>query len=365
MSKSLNNVIAPQTINDKYGADILRLWVVSSNYFADLRIGPDILKHHSDLYRRLRNTLRYLLGALDGYTETERIENSDEMPELERWILHRLVMLDQVVRQGIKDNNFHRICITLHNFCTIDLSGFYFDVRKDSLYCDVRDSLCRRSVRTVMQYLFSCLTAWLAPFLCFTAEEAWQHGPADSDPLDGRESKANTINSVHLRLFPELPPSWRNDRLVERWQYIRALRTMITKALENVRQDKDLGSSLDAAPIIYVTPEAKKVLQSLDLDLNTIALQELMLTSAITIVERDQLPHDDPTIVTSSDDLGNVDMMVGIGVKYTPALGKKCQRCWKVLSEVGIKNEFPTLCQRCINAITIMMTGNQEQEHCR
>ena len=366
MSKSLNNVIAPQAINDTYGADILRLWVVSSNYFADLRIGPDILKHHSDLYRRLRNTLRYLLGALDGYTATERIENSDEMPELERWILHRLVMLDQIVCQGIKDNNFHRICITLHNFCTTDLSGFYFDVRKDSLYCDVSDSLCRRSVRTVMQYLFSCLTAWLAPFLCFTTEEAWHHCPPDIDPLDGSRDGllSKTIDSVHLRRFPELPYSWRNDGLVERWQYIWALRSMINKALERARGDKDLGSSLDAAPIIYVTPKAKEVLKSLDLDLNTIALQDLMITSAVTIVESDQLPEDSE-IVTSCDDLGNVDVTVGIGVKYAPAIGKKCQRCWKVLPEVGIKTEFPTLCQRCINAITTMMNGNQEQEHCR
>ncbi len=194
MSKSLKNVTAPQEVVDKYGADILRLWVVGSDYSEDLRIGPEILKSQADLYRRLRNTLRYLLGALADFSEEERIDVA-EMPELERWVLHRLTELDGVVRKGIDDYDFHALFTALHNFCAVDLSAFYFDVRKDSLYCDRPNSVTRRSVRTVLDHLFSCLTAWLAPVLCFTTEEAWLSRYGTDGP----------VPSVHLRTFVDIP----------------------------------------------------------------------------------------------------------------------------------------------------------------
>jgi isoleucyl-tRNA synthetase len=177
MSKSLGNVVSPQEVVEKSGADILRLWVVASDYSEDLRIGPEILKYQGDVYRRLRNTLRYLLGNLAGFSERERLDVA-EMPELERWVLHRLAETDALVRETSQNYDFHTMFTALHNLCAVDLSAFYFDVRKDVLYCDRPDSLRRRAARTVLDRVFDSLARWLAPVLCFTAEEAWlaRHG---------------------------------------------------------------------------------------------------------------------------------------------------------------------------------------------
>ena len=211
MSKSMGNVTAPQEVIDKFGADILRLWVVSSDYSEDLRIGAEILKHQSEHYRRMRNTLRYLLGALDGYSAAEAVEPND-MPELECWVLHRLAELDKIVRKSVDDFDFHTLFTQIHAFAAVDLSAFYFDVRKDALYCDKPSSLRRRAARTLMDRILSCLTAWLAPVLCFTAEEAWlERNPGDAE-------------SVHLRQFPAIPASWRNDALGAKWAKLRMLR---------------------------------------------------------------------------------------------------------------------------------------------
>ena len=192
MSKSLGNTTAPQQVTESLGADILRLWVVNSDVSEDLRIGPEILKQQAELYRRLRNTLRWLLGSLDGWDERERLPHP-ELPELERWVLHRLTELDARVRAALETHDWTGVYPELHAFCSADLSAFYFDVRKDALYCDAPDSLRRRAARTVLDTLHRCLTAWLAPVLCFTAEEAWL---ARFPSEDG---------SVHLQLFPEVP----------------------------------------------------------------------------------------------------------------------------------------------------------------
>src|SRR5262249_35022303 len=238
MSKSLGNVVAPQQVMKQHGADILRLWVVASDYAEDLKIGPEILKHHAEAYRRLRNTLRYLLGALADFSPAERVAEAT-MPELERWVLHRLWELDRLVRQTCDDFQFHRLFTALHNFCAVDLSAFYFDIRKDSLYCDAVDDPTRRAARTVLDTLFSCLTAWLAPVLCFPAEEAWlsRHGDAAGD-------------SVHLRLFPTAPEGWRDDALATRWEMLRGLRRVVTGALELARADRKIGASLQAHPTL-------------------------------------------------------------------------------------------------------------------
>ena len=196
MSKSLGNITAPQTVCDQYGADILRLWVVGTDYTEDQRIGPEILKHQAEAYRRLRNTLRYLLGSLDGYSSAETVSHA-EMPELERWVLHRLAELDAMLRRAVDDYDFHTIATELHNFCAVDLSAFYFDIRKDAIYCDAAGTPRRRAARTVMAEVFSFLTAWLAPITCFTAEEAWLARP--NDMPDGK------AESVHLRLYPDHP----------------------------------------------------------------------------------------------------------------------------------------------------------------
>ena len=218
MSKSLGNVVAPQDVVQQSGADILRLWVVGSDYSEDLRIGPEILKHQTDVYRRLRNTLRYL-WARSTASRRPRRSATEAMPELERWVLHRLAELDALVRRAVAAFDFHAMFTALHNFCAVDLSAFYFDVRKDPLYCDApgRPAPARGAHRA--RPSFDCLVRWLAPVLCFTAEEAWlaRHGDAPE-------------RSVHLELFAEVPQRWRDPALGERWAALRDLRRVVTGA---------------------------------------------------------------------------------------------------------------------------------------
>ncbi|OYV34316.1 MAG: isoleucine--tRNA ligase, partial [Acidocella sp. 20-61-6] len=199
MSKSMGNVTAPQEVNDKYGADILRLWVMNSDTSEDLRIGPEILKQQAELYRRLRNTLRWILGSLDGFTEAEKLPEA-EFPELETLMLHRLWELNALVQKSIASHDWTGVYPAIHHFCSTDLSAFYFDIRKDSLYCDRADSKKRRACRTVLDILHRCLTAWLAPALPFTAEESWV-------------TRFGNDASVHLTLFPEIPATWQDEAL--------------------------------------------------------------------------------------------------------------------------------------------------------
>ena len=324
MAKSRGNVVAPQKIIDEFGADILRLWVVSTDFTEDQRIGPKIMQAQADLYRRLRNTLRYLLGALADWSEAERIERA-EMPELERLVLHRLAELDRTVRHCISEYDLHRLITELHSFCAVDLSAFYFDVRKDSLYTDRPDSVRRRATRTVMVHLLECLTAWLAPILCFTAEEAWLEWV--------KQGGATGPDSVHLRLFPELPVAWRDDDLAGKWAQVREVRRVVTGALELKRADKTIGSSLQAAPILYVDAVWGDALEGVD-------MAEICITSAIT-VEEGLAPEGAFTL----PDVPNV------GVVFAHADGGKCERCWKVLPEVGTVPGHPTLCHRCADAV--------------
>ncbi len=308
MSKSLGNVVAPQDVMRQNGADILRLWVVASDYAEDLRIGPEILKHHADVYRRLRNTLRYLLGALDGYAPAEAV-GRDDMPELERWVLHRLREIDRVVRRAAEAFDFHAMFTALHNFCAVDLSAFYFDIRKDRLYCDAPGDRRRRATRTVMDRTFDCLCRWLAPILCFTAEEAWlaRHGDAP-----GR--------SVHLEQFPEVPEAWLDPDLAARWDRLRELRRVATGALELERAAKRIGSSLQAAVEIFAPAPVG------DVD-----LAELCITSAATL-----------RVGPPPEDAFTLPEVPGVGVRVGLADGARCERCWRVLPEV-----HDELCRRC------------------
>ncbi len=302
MSKSLGNVTAPQAVTDKMGADILRLWVVNSDVSEDLRIGPEILKQQAELYRRLRNTLRWLLGSLDGFTDAERLPDAD-MPELERWVLHRLSVLDARIRGALLSHDWTGVYPDLHAFCSSDLSAFYFDVRKDVLYCDAPNSPRRRAVRTVLDHLHRCLVAWLAPVLCFTAEEAWL---ARFPSEDG---------SVHLQAFPDLPASWHDPALDARWAAIRDARGGVTTALEAARLNKLIGASLQAA--ITVPPA---LLDLLDAD----AWAEVAIVSAAS---------------------------PGDALKIDRAPGEKCARCWRVLPEVGSQPSHPALCLRCADVV--------------
>ena len=332
MSKSMGNVVAPQDVIEKSGADILRLWVVASDYAEDIRIGPEILGYQADAYRRLRNTLRYLLGALSDFDPAERVEPA-EMPELERWVLHRLSELDEVVRHGCETFDFHSMFRELHNFCALDLSAFYFDIRKDSVYCDRPDALRRRAARTVMDLLFDHLTAWLAPILCFTAEEAWwARGKAEKDgPV-----------SVHLRLFPEVPSEWRDAALAERWAKVRELRRVITGALEIERAEKRIGASAQAHPTVHVEREELRVAaEGLD-------LAEIAITSGLSLVSSPA-----PEGAFTLDDVPGVAVVAGL------AEGRRCERCWRVLPEVGQDPSAPDVCGRCADAVAYLGVAAQ------
>ena len=319
MSKSLGNVTVPQQVISQQGADILRLWVVASDYTQDLRVGPEILKQMGDLYRRFRNTLRYMLGALDGMGASERVTLA-EMPELERWALHRVFELDAVVRRDIAAYDYNHMLQELHNFCANDLSAFYFDIRKDSLYCDRPDSLRRRAVRTVMEILFDHLVTWLAPILCFTAEEAWL------------ARQGVTEGSVHLLTYPTVPAAWHNAELAAKWATLRDLRRVVTGAMELARNDKKIGSSLEARPHLYC---AKAYDAVIDADF-----------AALCICSNLDVTWDATAAPAEAFALPEVpDAAVTIHL----ADGKKCERCWQVLPEVG--KEHGDLCCRCADAV--------------
>ena len=320
MSKSTGNVVAPQEIIKQYGADILRIWVVASDYSEDLKIGPEIIKYQTDAYRRLRNTLRFVLGNLDGFEESERLPAA-EMPELERWVLHRLSEIDELVRSRAATFDFHDMFTALHNFCAVDLSSFYFDIRKDALYCDRPDSIRRRAARTVLDELFNCLTAWLAPVICFTAEEAW----LSRNPGDG--------NSVHLQTYPDLPANWRDDALAEKWSTVRRVRRVVTGALEIERAEKRIGSSLQAAPRVYLDSAIATVLRDVD-------LAEIAITSNV-VVDTGDAPHGAFAI----------DDVPGVAIMPALANGGKCERCWQVLPEVSGDGENADICNRCADAV--------------
>lgn len=324
MSKSLGNVTAPEKIIEQFGADILRQWVVSSDYSEDLRIGPEIIKGQVDSYRRLRNTLRYLLGNLADFSDSERLEHG-AMPELDRWVLHRLSELDAFVRQCANDFEFHKMFVALYTFCAVDLSNFYFDVRKDCLYCDGAESESRRAARTVLDHVFNHLTAWLAPILCFTSEEAWQTRNPDAD------------GSVHLRQFPKAPGEWADPDLAAKWEKVRDLRRVITGALEIERREKRIGASLQAVANVYGADAFREVVDGMD-------FAEVCITSGIRFQEGPP-----PGGAFTLDEVPDVAVQVEL------APGEKCERCWKVLEEVA--DPHPDLCDRCADTVAKLEAG--------
>ena len=319
MSKSLGNTVAPQEVVDEYGADILRLWVAQSDYTADQRIGREILKGTADSYRRLRNTMRFMLGALGAFSDADRVAPA-QMPELERWVLHRLAELDRVVREGYAAYDFQGVFQAVFTFATVDLSAFYFDIRKDTLYCD-GDTAERRAARTVMDLLFHRLTTWLAPVLVFTMEEVWL------------ERFPGEASSVHLVDFPETPADWRDEALAAKWAAVRRVRRVVTGALEVQRTAKVIGASLEAAPLVLVDAETASLL-------DTLPLADICITSAITVAVADG-PRDGAFAL---------DDVAGVQVVFAPAEGDKCARCWKILPDVG-QHAHPGVCGRCDDAL--------------
>jgi isoleucyl-tRNA synthetase len=321
MSKSLGNTLLPQTIADKNGADILRLWAASSDFTEDLRIGQDIVKANVDAYRRLRNIIRFMVANLEGFTEEERIAHR-EMPELERAVLAKLAELDEFVRNGYAEFDFNRVFAALFNFCTNDLSTFYFDIRKDALYCDRQDTPRRRAARTTLDAIFRSVVTWLAPILCFTMEEAWLlRFPGEHE-------------SVHLQSFLEVPDEWPDRVLVGKWVRIRALRRVVTGALEVARRDKIIGAGLEAAPVLYVSDASDAQL------FYTVGLAEICITSQAEIVLGD-----------GPDGAFRLPDVAGAAALFRPAEGSKCGRCWMVLPEVGTVAGHGDLCRRCGDAV--------------
>jgi isoleucyl-tRNA synthetase len=305
MSKSLGNTIVPAEVTKQYGADILRLWVAQVDFTNDQRIGPEILKGVADSYRRLRNTMRFMLGNLSGFDDAHRVATAD-MPELERWVLHRMAELDRVVRDGYGRYDFQGVFQALFQFCTVDLSAVYFDIRKDALYCDGDDSQTRRAAQTVLDLLFHRLTTWLAPVLVFTMEDVWlTRFPGDD-------------SSVHLQDIPETPAAWLDADLAAKWDGIRRVRRVVTAALEVQRRDKVIGASLEAAPVVQVRD--KDLLAAV----KSVPCGDFCITSAVAL-SGEPVPQE----------AFRLPEVEGIGVVFEAAEGEKCGRCWKIQPDVG------------------------------
>ena len=313
MSKSLGNTVAPQDVIKQYGADILRLWVAASDYADDLRIGKEIINSTVNSYRKLRNTMRWLLGNLAHFKPAGAVALKD-MPELERLILARLYELDGTIREAYAEYDYKRVVSTLSNFMNVELSAFYFDIRKDALYCDPISSVRRRAALTVIDRVFDCLTAWLAPILAFTMEECWL------------ERHSGASESVHLRLFPEVPAEWADAELVAKWEQIKTVRSSITKELENARRDKLIGASLEAAPKVVVRDVALwTALQGVD-------MAEIAITSDITL--------------TRGSGEGEP-----VAVSFAKAEGTRCARSWRYTHDVGSDPDYPDLSARDAQAM--------------
>jgi isoleucyl-tRNA synthetase len=328
MSKSLGNTVAPQDVIKSSGADILRMWVCASDYADDLRIGPEILKTTVETYRKLRNTIRWLLGNLVHFHPGDAVAYED-MPGLEKYLLHRLAELDALVRASYAEFDYKRIFAGLNQFMTVDLSAFYFDIRKDTLYCDPISSRKRKACLTVLDHVFRAIVTWLAPMLCFTAEEAWQ-------------ARYPGSGSVHLEPFPTMPQTWRDDALAKVWSEIRRVRRVVTGALEIERANKRIGSSLEAAPVVHIADHdlLRLVAGELAGDHGEVGLAEVAITSELTVV-----PGEGPP------DAFRLEDVPGVAVEFRPARGRKCARSWKILPNVGSDPEYPDVTPRDAEAL--------------
>tara|TARA_B110000008_G_scaffold103247_1_gene106204 strand:+ start:1204 stop:4017 length:2814 start_codon:yes stop_codon:yes gene_type:complete len=315
MSKSSSNIVPPAEIIEKSGADILRLWVASSDYSDDLKIGPEIIKSNADSYRRLRNSLRFILGNLDNFEDSEKINFSD-LPELDQYILGRLTVLEEEVLKNYQIFEYQKVFSAIFNFCTNELSAFYFDIRKDSLYCDSKSSLVRKATRTVLDILFNHLLTLLAPILCFTAEEAWQ-------------SRLGKDTSVHNQNFPKVNDSWKNSEIFSKWEHLKLIRKAVNGAIEIERKNKLLGSSLEASVEIYF--KDKDVINKINVN----DLENICIVSKLSITQANNV-----------EDYFQLNELSDVGIKIKKVSGEKCNRCWKYFDKLN-----HNICQRCNDAI--------------
>jgi len=305
MSKSTGNVIAPEDILKKYGADILRTWVAASDYAEDLRLDYSILEQHAESYRKIRNTFRFLLGNLKDKRNNFDINSKDieKWPELERFILHKIFLLNKKFENYFKEYNFHKLYKELANFCSLELSAFYFDIRKDTLYCDDFSSTKRQASINLLGLILDILLKWFAPILSFTTEEIFQI-------INKQEN-----SSIHLQVFPKIPSNWKNEQLFEKWEKIKIIRKVVNAAIELKRSNKDIGSSLEADVLVYLKEDNLKVVKDLD-------LSENFITSKAVAKK----------FTKDSNDLFKLDEIENINVLVKKADGKKCPRCWKIFN---------------------------------
>jgi isoleucyl-tRNA synthetase len=321
MSKSVGNVVAPQTVIKDSGADILRLWVCATDYADDQRLGPEILKNTVESYRKLRNTIRWMLGTLHHFRPGDVVDPA-EMPELERLMLHQLAVQSEIVRNAYAEFDYKTVVASLAAFMNSELSAFYFDIRKDTLYCDPPSSVARKAALTAIDMICDAILKWLAPVLSFTTEEAWRLYRPDAEP------------SVHLTLFPDGLDAFRDDALAAKWDTIRNVRRVVTGALEVERAAKRIGSSLEASPIVYVSD--RQLLATLfDID-----LAEVCITSNFEIREGE-----------APAEAFRLNDMPGVAVVVEKAQGTKCARSWKIRPEVGEDREYPDVTPRDAKAL--------------
>jgi isoleucyl-tRNA synthetase len=336
MSKSLGNVVAPEEVIKKHGAEILRLWVSASDYRDDIRISENILKQLSDAYRRIRNTSRFLLGNLYDFDPKTDVVSYDEMSELDRFALHRLQELVQRARRAYDSYEFHIIYHALYNYCIVDLSAFYLDILKDRLYTSPSQSKERRSAQTVMYEILDSMARIMAPILAFTAEEIWSFMPG---------SKMNS-ESVHMMSLPVVNETWKDEQLAEKWNKIIEVRGEVTKALEEARVKKIIGHSLNASITIYADGDLYNILEKYRDDLRTI-----FIVSEASLMKGDQ-----PDGTFKSLEIED------LSIRVEPASGEKCERCWVHDISVGADSEQPTICNRCKCALGEMKTENFIEE---
>ena len=330
MSKSLGNVIAPQDIIEKYGAEILRLWVSSENYREDIRISPQILQRLVEAYRRIRNTCRFILGNLYDFDPQLHHIPDQRLPELDRLILHRLQKLIEKVRRSYQEHEYHVFYHAFHNFCTVDLSAFYLDTIKDRLYTFRAGSEERRAAQNTLWEIILALVSLMAPVLSFTAEEVWQY-------LVGRSQRETT---VHLTRLPQINPELVDEELASRWEKILEVRSEVTRALEVVRKEKKIGNSLEARVDLFLTTDLYQLMEDYASELATI----FIVSDAH--IHPTPAPPANPNLFTSQD-------ILGLSILVSPAPGQKCERCWIYSETVGLNKTYPTICHRCVGCLEI------------
>ena len=327
MSKSLGNGIDPADVIKEYGADILRLWVASSDYTTDIKISKDLLKQLSEVYRKIRNTARYILGNINGFNpDTDSVDYS-EMSELDRWALYKMTNLIKKVNEAYSGYEFHMMFHAIHNFCVVDMSNFYLDIIKDRLYTSKPDSKERRAAQTVMYEILQSLVRMLTPVLAFTTEEIWQYMPHRAE---------DDIESIQLNSWPQVNEKYLDTKLAEKWEKIFELRSDVSKALEIARANKTIGHSLNAKVTLYADGENLEFIKSIESDLVTV-----FIVSAVEIKNL----ADAPAAAQNGEEMPEIK----VSVEQAP--GDKCERCWMFSEFVGEDEKHPTLCKRCADVV--------------